>query len=209
MALPRRRADQFGVVHSVLLAQSTNRDRNLKASSGGLVKELLLHYLDQPDVDGVLALGHVDGIDFETRLVTEPEGVDLLPGSIYHNLAQPKALELLHSSRAATCSWPSPASSRASTATSARSPPSSPTRSTPPIGLLCGWQYSHHSPPGHRRLQEDRPRPGHRHLLPGRGTGRSPPHVDRRSGAAVGRRVDFNYQVAFDRSFNTPAATPA
>ena len=30
------------MVHSVMLAQSTNYERNLKASSGGLVKELLL-----------------------------------------------------------------------------------------------------------------------------------------------------------------------
>ena len=51
--------------HSVLLAQSTDRDRNLQASSGGLIKELLLHYLAQPDVDGVIALGHVGGLDFQ------------------------------------------------------------------------------------------------------------------------------------------------
>ena len=142
---PGAEQTSFGVVHSVLLAQSTNRDRNLRASSGGLVKELLLHYLDQPDVDGVLALGHVGGIDFETRLVTEPEGVDQLPGSIYHNLAQPKALELLHELEGRYVLVAIPCQLEGIFSYIRTLAPELAEKVHTTIGLLCGWQYSHHS----------------------------------------------------------------
>ncbi|MEJ7585302.1 MAG: Coenzyme F420 hydrogenase/dehydrogenase, beta subunit C-terminal domain, partial [Acidimicrobiales bacterium] len=195
----------YGVVHSVLLAQSTNLDRNLKASSGGLVKELLLHYLGRDDVDGVLALGHVEGIEFETRLVSEPAGVDELPGSIYHNLAQPRAIELLHELPGRYVLVAIPCQLEGIYNYIHTLAPELAGKIHTTIGLLCGWQYSHHAlkaicdfkkvdfdaitdisfrgegPVGRLRMW----------------TGADDEHV-------VGRRVDFDYQVAFDRSFNTP-----
>src|SRR5690606_11454633 len=95
MVFPGQPVTEHGVVHSVLLAQSTNRDRNLRASSGGLVKELLMALLAQDDVDGIIALDQVGGLDFQPRLITDPADIDRMPGSIYHNLAQPRALQLM------------------------------------------------------------------------------------------------------------------
>ena len=92
---PGAKVGPFGVVRSVHLSQSTNNGRNMKASSGGLIKELLRHLLSSGKIDGVIALDHVDGIEFAARLVTTPEDVDTLPGSIYHNLKQTPALQLL------------------------------------------------------------------------------------------------------------------
>jgi len=202
---PGSESGPYGVVQSVWLAQSTNLGRNLSASSGGLVKELLLHYLARPDVDGVLALGHVAGIDFETRLVTDAEGVDELPGSIYHNLAQPRALELLHQLEGRYVLVAIPCQLEGISAYIHTLAPELATKVHTTIGLLCGWQYSHHAlkaicdfkgidyeaitdisfrgegPVGRLRMW----------------TGEDEVHV-------VGRRVDFDYQVAFDRSFNTP-----
>ena len=201
---PGAEQTSFGVVHSVLLAQSTNRDRNLKASSGGLVKELLLHYLDQPDVDGVLALGHVDGIDFETRLVTEPEGIDLLPGSIYHNLAQPKALELLHELEGRYVLVAIPCQLEGIFSYIRTLAPELTEKVHTTIGLLCGWQYSHHS----LRAIADFKKIDLDQVTDISYRGEGPVGRLRMWTGdqvhAVGRRVDFNYQVAFDRSFNTP-----
>jgi coenzyme F420-reducing hydrogenase beta subunit len=40
------------VIEQVLLAQSTDRERNVAASSGGVIKELLREYLARDEVDG-------------------------------------------------------------------------------------------------------------------------------------------------------------
>jgi len=88
-------ADGYGVVDSVFLAQSTNHDRNVAASSGGLIKELLINLLSSDDIDGAIALSHVEGLEFRPTLIREPTEVDGLPGSIYHNLDQGDALRLL------------------------------------------------------------------------------------------------------------------
>ena len=88
-------SDEFGVVENVYLAQSTNRERNVAASSGGLVKELLVQLLNQDDIDGAIALSHVEGLVFEPTLLRDSSEVGQLPGSIYHNLDQSRALKLL------------------------------------------------------------------------------------------------------------------
>ena len=138
----------------------------------------------QPDVDGVLALGHVGGIDFETRLVTEPdEASTSCPGRSTTTSRSPERSSCCTSSRAVTCSWRSPASSRASSATSAPSPPSCADQIHTTIGLLCGWQYSHHALRAIADFKKHRPRRRHRHLVPRRGTGRAAADVDRRRGA--------------------------
>lgn len=194
----------YGVVHSVLLAQSTNYQRNLKASSGGLVKELLLHYLQRDDVDGVLALGHVGGIEFETRLLREPEDVDLLPGSIYHNLEQSKALQLLHELDGKYVLVAIPCQLEGIYNYIYRQAPELAEKIHTTIGLLCGWQYSHHAL---RAIAEFKGIDYEQITdLSFRGDG---PVGKLRiwTGEKVhtaGRRVDFDYQVAFDRSFNTP-----
>src|SRR5690606_887076 len=92
---PGAQSGPFGVVQSVALAQSGDFDRNLHASSGGIIKELLVDFLEQDEVDGVIALGHVKGLEFEPRLITVPQQVDELPGSIYHNLPKHRVLDIL------------------------------------------------------------------------------------------------------------------
>jgi coenzyme F420-reducing hydrogenase beta subunit len=201
---PGAEQTEYGVVHSVLLAQSTNYDRNLKASSGGLVKELLLQYLSQDDVDGVLALGHVGGIDFETQLVTEPEQVDRLPGSIYHNLAQPRALELLHELEGRYVLVAIPCQLEGIYQYIYQQAPHLADKIHTTIGLLCGWQYSHHA----LRAIAEFKGVDYDEITDLSFRGEGPVGRLRmwtgEEMHTVGRRVDFDYQVAFDRSFNTP-----
>ncbi|HZD00386.1 MAG TPA: Coenzyme F420 hydrogenase/dehydrogenase, beta subunit C-terminal domain [Actinomycetes bacterium] len=201
---PGAEQTSYGVVHSVLLAQSTNYERNLAASSGGLVKELLLHYLGRDDVDGALALGHMGGIDFQTRLVTSPDEVDRLPGSIYHNLQQSRMLELLHELDGRYVVVAIPCQLEGIYNYIYQRAPELADKIHTTIGLLCGWQYSHHAL---RAIAEFKGIDYEQVTdLSFRGEG---PVGRLRMWTgdtvhAVGRRVDFDYQVAFDRSFNTP-----
>lgn len=194
----------YGVVRSVHLAQSTDTDRNMRASSGGLIKELLRSLLSNGDVDGVIALDHVEGIEFAARLVTRPDDVDTLPGSIYHNLSQVSALRLLRDTPGRLAIVAIPCELEGLYSWVRRFAPELRERITVTIGLLCGWQYSHHSI-----------------NAMGEYLGFDPDaitDISYRGGGPVGkltvstadgnqysasRRVDFGYQVAFDRHFNT------
>jgi coenzyme F420 hydrogenase subunit beta len=195
----------YGVVHSVVLAQSTDEDRNLRASSGGLIKELLIALLERDDVDGVIALGHVEGLAFEPRLLTAVDEVDRLPGSIYHNLPKHRVLELLreHDGRFVLVGIPCELEGIFQYVHTLE--PRLAERIATTVGLLCGWQYSHHALKAiceFKGIEFD-----------------AITDVSYRGGGPVGklrirtadgrttsasRRVDFGYQVAFDRTFNTP-----
>jgi coenzyme F420-reducing hydrogenase beta subunit len=202
---PGQEQTPYGVVHSVVLAQSTDEQRNLRASSGGLIKELLLALLARDDIDGVIALGHVQGLEFEPRLLTAVEEVDQLPGSIYHNLAKPRVLELLRAHEGRFVLVGIPCELEGIFQYIHTLEPHLAERVATTVGLLCGWQYSHHAlkaicefkgidfeaitdvsyrgggPVGKLRIRT----------------------ADGRT-ASASRRVDFGYQVAFDRTFNTP-----
>lgn len=195
---------EHGVVEAVMLAQSTDRDRNLKASSGGLIKELLLEYLAQDDVDGVIALKEVAGLRFEPGMITGLEEVDSLPGSIYHNVDLSRALELLVENEGRFVLVAIPCQLEGIYSYIYRMAPHLAERIHSTIGLLCGWLYSHHAIRAiceFKGIDSD-----------------SIEHISYRGGGPIGplrvvtpggerkvsRRVDFSYQVAFDRSFNTP-----
>ncbi len=198
------RQGEYGVVESVMLAQSTDHDRNLKASSGGLIKELLMELLARDDVDGAIALGHVKGIEFEPQMIRSPDDVDSLPGSIYHNLSQARALELLKENEGRFVLVAIPCELEGIFNYIYKLEPHLADRIHTTIGLLCGWQYSHHALKAiceFKGLDYEQ--------IEGisyRGEGPVGKMQVRAGGkeVAVSRRVDFEYQVAFDRSFNTP-----
>ena len=195
----------FGVVRSVHLSQSTNRDRNVAASSGGLIKELLRSVLESGDVDAVIALDHVEGIEFAARLVRTVEDVDTLPGSIYHNLKQTPALELLKNTEGRLAVVAIPCQLEGLYSWVRTCEPQLRDRIVLTVGLLCGWQYSHHSINAMGEyLGYD---PGDITDISYRGGGPvGKLTVTTTSGQTytASRRVDFGYQVAFDRHFNTP-----
>jgi len=201
---PEATPSPYGVVHSVMLAQSTDLDRNLKASSGGLIKELLRHHLAQPDIDGAIALSHVGGLDFQPRLITDPDEVDTLPGSIYHNLAQPRAIELLQQHEGRFVLVAIPCQLEGIWQYVFTHAPHLRDRIATTIGLLCGWQYSHHALKAICEFKGvDFDRITDVSYRGGGPVGRLRITTPEKE-IAVSRRVDFGYQVAFDRSFNTP-----
>ncbi len=199
---PGQTIGPHGAVDSVWLAQSCDRERNLKASSGGVIKELIRDLLERGEVDGAIALSGVGGLRFEPRLLTRPEQVDSLPGSIYHNLPLDGALRLLREStgRLALVAIPCQLEGIYSYLFSLE--PELRERLVTTVGLICGWNYSHHALRAlcdYKRIDFDRIQE-----LAYRGGGPvgmlriQTPAGERR----VHRRVDFDYQVAFDRSFN-------
>jgi coenzyme F420-reducing hydrogenase beta subunit len=194
----------YGAVRSVHLAQSTDNDRNVKASSGGLIKEVLRHLLVTKQIDGVIALDHVDGVDFAARLVTDPDDVDSLPGSIYHNLKQTRALELLRDTPGRLALVGIPCQLEGMWQWVRSFEPALREKVALTVGLLCGWQYSHHSIAAMGEyLGYD---PAEIADISYRGGGPvGKLTVTTQSGAVhtASRRVDFGYQVAFDRHFNT------
>lgn len=202
---PGQAPGPFGVVDRVMLAQSTDHDRNVSASSGGLIKELLLHLLAKPDVDGVIALGHVAGLDFQPRLVTEPVEVDTLPGSIYHNLAQPRALEILRENEGRFVLVAIPCQLEGIYSYIHQREPHLAERIHTTIGLLCGWQYSHHALKAICEFKGvDYERIADISYRGGGPVGKLRIVTDDGREVTASRRVDFGYQVAFDRHFNTP-----
>jgi len=194
----------YGVVDTVMLAQSTNEPRNRAASSGGLIKELLVEFLASPDVDGAIALIENEGLDYRPTIIRDHDEVDELPGSIYHNLPKHGVLDLLKANEGRYVLVGIPCEFEGIFQYIFRFEPELIEKVHSTIGLLCGWQYSYHAI---------------RAICQYMGAEFDDiQHVSYRGGGPVGklrvvtpkgestasRRVNFSYQVAFDRTFNTP-----
>lgn len=202
---PGREVGPYGVVESVYLAQSTDFERNRRASSGGLIKELLIELLARPDVDGAIALDHVAGLEFAGRLITDPADVDRLPGSIYHNLPQTSSARLLQENEGRFVLVAIPCQLEGLYNYIRKFQPQLRERIHTTIGLLCGWQYSHHAI--HAIASFNGIDPDDITDISYRGDGPIGRLViATRDGKkhAISRRVNYGYQVAFDRHMNTP-----
>ncbi len=201
---PQQDPTPYGVLESVWLAQSIDGDRNRKASSGGIIKELLRELLSRPEVDGAIALRHEGGLDFRPALITSEADVDRLPGSIYHSLPQDGTLRLLqeHEGRFVVVGIPCQLEGLYNYIFSYE--PALLDRIYMTIGLLCGWQYTHHSIRAVCDFKGVDPDTIEAISYRGEGpVGKLRLEADGKE-TAVSRRVDFAYQVAFDRHFNTP-----
>lgn len=201
---PGAQIGPFGVVRSVHLSQSVDIERNMKASSGGLIKELLRGILNSGDVDGVIALDHVEGVEFAARLVTTSEDVDTLPGSIYHNLKQTTALRLLRDTPGRFAVVAIPCQLEGLFAWVKNEAPELREKIVLTVGLLCGWQYSHHSINAMGEYLGFDPNDISDISYRGGGpVGKFSVTTKDGQSFSASRRVDFGYQVAFDRHFNT------
>lgn len=203
LLFPGSEVGPYGVVDSVLLAQSTDEERNRRASSGGLIKELLIRLLASPDVDGAIVLKDKGGLVFEPEIITAPAEVDDLPGSIYHNLPKERVLRLLKENRGKFVLVGIPCEFEGIFQYIFTVEPSLRDRIHTTIGLLCGWQYNYHALRAiseYKGVDFDRiERISYRGEGPVGKLRISTPDGE----VSASRRVDFGYQVAFDRTFNT------
>jgi len=192
----------IGVVESIMLAQSTNFERNYNASSGGIVKELLLEYLSYDGIDGAIVLAHTNNLIFEPIIIKQLEQVDMLPGSIYHNVPFDKALRLLHENKGRYILVATPCQLEGIFNYIFKNCAELYERIYATIGIICGWTYTHHSIKAisefkgvdFNQIQD----------ISYRGQGKIGSLLIRSQGVntEVNRRKDFDHAVAFDRSFN-------
>ena len=193
-----------GVVEQVYLAQSRDHERNLRASSGGMIKELILHYLDSPEVDGVICLHEISGLRYEPRLLTRGQDVSKLPGSIYHNIPFDNALRILREREGKFVLVAIPCQLEGIYKFIYGQQPELAKKLHATIGLICGWNYSHHAIKAVCQFKGiDFDRIEKISYRGGGPVGKLRIRTDRGE-HAINRRVDFGYQVAFDRSFNIP-----
>lgn len=200
---PGSEVGPYGVVESVWLAQSRNVDRNMKASSGGMIKELLLALLAQDDCAGVIALDKGEGLQYRPRLITDPEEVDRMPGSIYHNLPKDDVIPLLRDAPGKVVMVGIPCEFEGTFQYITQFEPELMDKIHTTIGLLCGWQYNYHALQAICEYQGiDYDALTDVTYRGGGPVGKLQLHTGSET-ATVGRRVNYSYQVAFDRTFNT------
>lgn len=75
---------ELGHVYKTLLAQSSNESRKYKASSGGVIKEVLHYLFEIKQIDAVIAVQKTGKMRYEPVKLTDPSQIDALPPSIYH-----------------------------------------------------------------------------------------------------------------------------
>ncbi|ESQ07857.1 MAG: hypothetical protein N838_22905 [Thiohalocapsa sp. PB-PSB1] len=195
----------LGLIKAIYLAQSTDAERNKRASSGGLIKEAIRYLLSADIADGVISIVHITGLEYEPRLIRSVEEVDRLPGSIYHNINLQATISLLerYDERIALVAIPCQLEGVYNYLSRLR--PELRKRLVFTIGLLCAWQYSRHSlraiatylnldPDG---LTDVAFRGGDQ-------IGKLRLQFAPNQEVQVDRRANLKYQVAFDRYFNTP-----
>lgn len=204
LLFPGSEPGPFGVVEEVMLAQSVTLERNQRASSGGLIKELLVALLEDPEVDGAIVLTEKGGLDYQPEIITSPTEVDSLPGSIYHNLPKDRVLTLLKENDGRFVLVGIPCEFEGILQYVFSFAPELRERIHSTIGLLCGWQYNYHALRAicsYKGVEFDKIQ-----HISYRGDGPiGKLRVETPAGEmATSRRIDFAYQVAFDRTFNTP-----
>jgi len=194
----------FGVVDSVFLAQSKDFQRNNKASSGGLIKEIGSYYYEKySESDGIIALGENDGLDYSAKLIRSFKEFDNLPGSIYHQINFQDGLKLLKNVKNTAGLVAIPCVLEGIYNYIFSKEPDLIKKINLTIGLLCGWTYSHKSIDAmkqYHKIEEKVDNISYR----GNGPIGKLRIKTKNDSKEYSRRVNFSYQVAFDRSFNSP-----
>jgi hypothetical protein len=137
--------------------------------------------------------------------VTNPSEIDELHRSVYHNIDLSSVIELIESAEGPVAVIAIPCQLEGVYKYISTVAPSLKSKVVFTIGLLCAWQYTRHSI-----------------LAISEYSGFAPESIDEviyRGGDAIGklrvrlsggkehvidRRANLNYQIAFDRAFNTP-----
>lgn len=196
--------DEFGVVDKVFLAQSNNINRNNKASSGGLIKEIgKFYYQNNNKSEGIIALAENSGLDYSAKLIKNFKEFDNLPGSIYHQVNFENALKILKNVKTRAGLVAIPCTLEGIYNYIFLKEPELLEKIDLTIGLLCGWTYSHKSIDAmktYHKLDDPVKKISYR----GDGPIGKLKIKSNNKDAEFSRRVNYSYQVAFDRSFNSP-----
>ena len=201
----QRDSGPLGLVDSIHLAQSTDEARNRNASSGGLIKEAIRYLLESGTTGGVISIAHDQGLEYRARIIRDPQEIDSLPGSIYHNINLESALALIEANDEPLGVVAIPCQLEGIYKYVSTCKPHVKERIAFTIGLLCAWQYSRHSIAAISAYSGVDPA-----LLSdvayrgGDMIGKLRLRLGDGREHSIDRRANLNYQIAFDRYFNTP-----
>lgn len=196
--------DVYGVVHKVFLAQSKNFNRNTKASSGGLIKEIGKYYFEKyKQSEGIIALDEEGGLNYSAKLIRNFKEFDQLPGSIYHQVNFQNLYKILNEVNNPVAIVAIPCVLEGLYNYIYNFDKQAIDKIDLTIGLLCGWTYSHKSIEAIKQYHDftdNIKKVSYR----GEGPIGKLKLSNSTNQLSLSRRTNFSYQVAFDRSFNSP-----
>ncbi len=193
----------IGHVESVYLAQSVDEKANLAASSGGIIKETLKFYLETGNIEAAIALKCIDGINYKPDIISDSKGIDMLPGSIYHNVDFSDAIRLIQETNSKLALVAIPCQLEGIYNYIRMCEPELINKISLTIGLMCGWTYNHHALKAickyvnipYEQLTDISYRGGGP-------VGKLQMHTKSGRVTKISRRTNLRYQAAFDRSYN-------
>lgn len=199
----KQNTENLGVVKQVFLGQSTDSAQNLKASSGGIIKEIIKHCLTEGNCGAFIALNHIEGLNFKPQLGKNTTDIERLPGSIYHNVDFSQTIKILENTKEKVILVGLPCQLEGIWMYIKKKSPSLQKKIYLSIGLMCGWSFSHHSI---RALCTYRQIPYEEiQNIQYRGEGaigKLKIITKNNKIITISRRTDLFYQSAFERSYN-------
>ena len=195
----------IGNIDNVFLAQNTNKNINLKASSGGVIKAVLTHLISSGEIDAVISIKHQTGTCYTPELVCEVNEINNLPGSIYHNIDFSNVFSLLREAKGNIAIVAIPCQFDGLFKFIDKCEPQLKSKIKFTVGLMCGWTYSLHSLQAickYKNIDFDKIED-----VSYRGNGSvGKLTIKTKDGMVkkINRRIDLHYAAAFDRSFNLP-----
>ena len=139
-------AQRIGPWHRIYTGHSLDESLRRRSSSGGVIRELCRHFLAGGEVDGVITLGHDQGLDYTPRVYRDIDAlVAESPGSIYHSIGFEAALGILREQPGRFLLICTPCQLSSIRKWQRRFPDGLRGEIACTIGLICGWLYSRKS----------------------------------------------------------------
>lgn len=200
----QKKINPYGKINSLMLAQSTNYKRNFKSSSGGMIKEVSRFLIENKIVDAIISIKHKEGIEYEPSVITKIEEIDTLPASIYHNINLENAIKILKKEKKRFALIAIPCQLEGIYNYISKIDPKLKKKIKISIGLLCAWQYTRHSI--HSMAKFNNIKSDKITNVSFRGDGMIGKFIIflKNKTVKINRRSNLNYQISFDRFYNTP-----
>jgi coenzyme F420 hydrogenase subunit beta len=138
-------AQQIGPYEAIYTGHNTDGEIRKRASSGGIIKELCRYYLESGQVDGVITLRHIEGLEYAPDVYTEVEDVLRTPGSIYHNINFENAIEILKTRPGRYLLIAIPCQLTSIRKWERTCPEQVVGQIAVTVGLICGWMFTRHT----------------------------------------------------------------
>ncbi len=138
-------AQEIGPWHSIYTGHTNDADVRRRASSGGIIKELCRYFLETGQVDGVITLRHISGLEYEPDIYRTVEDVLQTPGSIYHNISFEQAITILKTTPGNFLLIAIPCQLTSIHKWMSLYGDQMVGQIALTIGLICGWMFTRHS----------------------------------------------------------------